>query len=142
MTSAHRGVGIIVRNRAATCFYVQQKDANYRPHPRGYSLFGGAVEPGEAALEALARELDEELGAAAQLLLATQPTLVHETRMGPSGFWYSLFEVVLDDASLDTLARAPVFEGERGALVSREQLRTLPFVWGLEAVVLAYLDGI
>ena len=142
MTSAHRGVGVIVRNRAATQFYVQQKDADYRPHPRGYSLFGGAVEPGETALEALARELDEELGAAARLLLAAQPAVVHETRVGPSGYWFSLFEVVLDDASLDTLAGSPVFEGERGALVTREQLRTLPFVWGLEAVLLAYLDRI
>lgn len=140
MTNQHRGVGVIARNPAATRFYVQQKDAAYRPHPLGYSLFGGAADPEEAPLEALARELDEELGDAAQLLLAAGPALVSASQVGPSEFWFSLFEVILDDAQLDTLACAPVYEGERGAVVSREQLRTLPFVWGLEAVVLAYLD--
>lgn len=142
MSSAHRSVGVIVRNPAATRFYVQQKGAAYRPHPRGYSLFGGAIEPDESPLEALARELDEELGEAAQLLLAARPVLVSETRVGPSEFSFSLFEVVLADALLDTLARAPVYEGERGAVVSRQQLRALPFIWGLQAVVLAYLDGL
>lgn len=142
MSSAHRSVGVIVRNPAATRFDVQQKDAAYRPHPRGYSLFGGAIEPDESPLEALARELDEELGEAAQLLLAARPALVSETRVGPSEFRFSLFEVVLADALLDTLARAPVYEGERGAVVSRQQLRSLPFIWGLQAVVLAYLDGL
>ena len=140
MTNEHRGVGVIVRNPAATRFYVQQKDAAYRPHPRGYSLFGGAIEPGEALHEALARELAEELGSTAQLLLAAGPALVSEARVGPTKFRFSLFEVVLDDPLLDTLARAPVYEGERGVVVTREQLRALPFVWGLEAVVLAYLD--
>jgi 8-oxo-dGTP pyrophosphatase MutT (NUDIX family) len=142
MTNQHHGVGVIVRNPAATRFYVQQKDADYRPHPRGYSLFGGAVEPGETLEAALARELNEELGAAAQLLLAAGPALVSEARLGPSEFHFSLFEVVLDDTQLDALARAPVYEGERGVLVSREQLRELPFVWGLAAVVLAYLDQV
>ena len=133
---------MIARNRAATRFYVQQKDAAYRPHPRGYSLFGGAIEPGEAPLEALARELDEELGGAAQLLLAAGPLLVSETRVGPSEFQFALFEVVLDDARLDTLAHTPVYEGERGAVVTRGQLLALPFIWGLGAVVRAYLDGV
>jgi 8-oxo-dGTP pyrophosphatase MutT (NUDIX family) len=140
MAAEHHGVGVIVRNPAATRFYVQQKDAAYRPHPRGYSLFGGAVEPGEALEQALARELAEELGSTAQLLLAARPALVSTTRVGPTGFRFSLFEVVLDDSLLDNLAGAPVFEGERGVVVDRAQLRALPFVWGLEAVVLAYLE--
>ena len=142
MSNPHRSVGVIARNHAATRFYVQQKDAAYRPHPRGYSLFGGAIEPGEAPLEALARELDEELGGAAQLLLAAGPLLVSETRVGPSEFQFALFEVVLDDARLDTLAHTPVYEGERGAVVTREQLLALPFIWGLGAVVRAYLDRV
>lgn len=142
MSNPHRSVGVIARNRAATRFYVQQKDAAYRPHPRGYSLFGGAIEPGETPLEALARELDEELGGAAQLLLAAGPLLVSESRVGPSEFQFALFEVVLDDARLDTLAHTPVYEGERGAVVTREQLLALPFIWGLGAVVRAYLDGV
>jgi len=137
----HHGVGVIVRNHAATRFYVQQKDADYRPHPRGYSLFGGAVDPGEAPGEALARELLEELGEApSAALLAAGPTLVADH--GQLGFRFSLFEVVVDDALLDRLATTAVLEGERGAVVDGAELTSLPFVWGLEAVVRDYLAGL
>ena len=139
MASEHHGVGVIARNAAGTRFYLQQKDAQYRPYPLAYSLFGGASEAGETPVEALVRELGEELGDAAELLLAAGPTLIGEHRVGPRQFRYSMFEVILDDATLDILAAAPVHEGERGAVVSRDDLRSLPFVWGLEAVILAYL---
>jgi 8-oxo-dGTP pyrophosphatase MutT (NUDIX family) len=140
MTNVHHGVGIIVRNHAATRFYIQQKDAEYRLHPLAYSFFGGAVETGETPLDALARELAEELGAAAHPLLAGRPTLVSENYVGPTRFHFSLFEVVVDDTVLDALAHTPVFEGERGAVVGREQLCSLPFIWDLEQVARAYLD--
>lgn len=142
MSKQHLGVGVIVRNRAGTRFYVQQKDAEYRPYPLAYSLFGGASEAGETPAQALARELVEELGDASEPVLAAGPSFVEEHRVGPRRFRFCLFEAVLDDAALDLLAEARVLEGERGCVVSREQLRSLPFVWGLEAVVCAYLDGI
>ena len=141
-TQTHRAVGVIARDRAGTRFYLQQKDATYPIYPLAYSLFGGAREPGESAAEALARELGEELGDAAERLLAAGPTLVGEFRVGPRGFEFALFEVIVEDALLDQLAVTPVFEGERGAVVSREELRTLPFIWGLEVVVLGYVEGI
>lgn len=139
MANEHHGVGVIVRNRAATRFYIQQKDADYRPYPLAYSLFGGAIEPGEPPSDGLARELVEELGDAATILLAASPTWLAEHRVGPGRFRYSLFEVVVDEAALDVLATTPVHEGERGAVVTRAELAVLPFVWGLEAVVSAYL---
>lgn len=142
MSNEHTGVGVIVRNPTSTRFYVQQKDAEYRHYPLAYSLFGGASEAGETPAEALARELVEELADASKHVLAASPVLVGEHRVGPRRFRFHLFEAIVDDAALDLLARARVLEGERGCIVSREQIRALPFVWGLEAVVLTYLDGV
>ncbi|KIG18390.1 hypothetical protein DB30_00675 [Enhygromyxa salina] len=139
-THAHHGVGLIVSNHARTRFYVQQKDASYPHYPLAYSLFGGACEPDEAPAQALARELVEELEDAAHELLAVGPSLVGEHVVGPTGFAYSLFEVQITNAQIDLLERAPVLEGERGAVVSRAQLRSLPYIWGLEVVIAAYLE--
>ncbi|MFO7566583.1 MAG: NUDIX domain-containing protein [Enhygromyxa sp.] len=139
---AHHGVGVLVTNHARTRFCVQQKDRDYTPHPRGYSLFGGALDPGEDPAEGLARELHEELGAAAaERLIAAGLRAVLTTTVEPFGFVYSLFEVAIDDPLLDRLAAAPVLEGERAAVVEREQLLSLPFIWGLEAVLAAYLEA-
>lgn len=137
----HHGVVALVTNPERTRFFIQQKDAGYRPFPRGYSLFGGAVEPGESPAEALARELREELGAAAERLLAAGPTCVLMERPLPTGFVVSLFEVVLEDAVLASLAAVAVLEGERGVVLGRDELRATPLVWGLHEVVVAYLDG-
>ena len=138
----HFGVGLIARDRAATRFYLQQKDAAYRRYPLAYSLFGGAIERGETAEDGLARELVEELGRSAAWLLAAPPRWVGEYRVGPRRFRFGLFDAIVDDAVLDVLAKAPVFEGERGAVVGRAELASLPFVWGLEVVVLDYLARI
>src|SRR5690606_24049468 len=120
---AHHGVGLIVANLDGSQFYVQQKDASYPRFPLGYSLFGGACEPGEAPNEALARELVEELGDAGQNLVAAGPRLWTSLTVGPTHFRYSLFELRITDEQLELLGRAPVYEGERGVVVSRAELR-------------------
>lgn len=136
----HHGVVAIVTNPERTRFFIQQKDAAYRPFPLGYSLFGGAVEAGEEPAEALARELREELGAAAEPLLAAGPTRVFTARPLATGFVVSLFEIVLDARALESLAETPVLEGERGVVLDRDHLRGMPLVWGLGEVVAAYLE--
>lgn len=136
----HHGVVAVVTNTARTRFLVQRKDAGYRPRPRGLSLFGGAVEAGEAPEAALARELREELGPAAEALVAAGPRLVlAQQPLGAAGV-VSLFEVCLHAEALEALATVPVLEGECAEVLDRQQLRTTPLVWGLSAVVAAYLD--
>jgi len=130
---------VIVTTPERRRFFVQQKDAAYEPHPLGYSFFGGAIEEGETLLEALGRELREELGAAADRLTAAPTRHVLTATVEPAGFRYSLFEVLVDEPTLEALATAPVFEGERGALFGERELSALPFIWGLESVVTAYL---
>jgi 8-oxo-dGTP pyrophosphatase MutT (NUDIX family) len=137
----HHGVGVLLTNHARSRFCVQQKDNDYVPHPRGFSLFGGARDPGEEPAEALARELHEELGAAsAELVIAAGLRPMITTTVEPFGFVYSLFEVAIEDALLDRIAAAPVLEGERALVVEREALLGLAWIWGLEVVLAAYLE--
>jgi 8-oxo-dGTP pyrophosphatase MutT (NUDIX family) len=134
------GVVAIVTNPARTRFFIQQKDEHYRPRPLGYSLFGGAALDGEAPEASIARELREELGAAAELLLAAGPSCVFLRRALASGFVISLFEVVLDTAELESLASVPVFEGKRGVVLDRAALRATPLIAGLGELLEAYLQ--
>lgn len=137
----HHGVVAIVTNPQRMRFFIQQKDEGYLPFPLGYSLFGGAVEAGESIDEALARELREELGAEAERLLAAEITLVFTERPLAAGFELSLFEIVVDGRGLESLAEVPVLEGRRGVVLDRQALQATPLIWGLGAVVDAYLDA-
>jgi len=141
MTERHHGVVAIVTDPRRTRFFIQQKDEDYPSFPLGYSLFGGRIEPGEAPLDALIRELHEELDTvAATLLEGGGPEHVLTTEVPPTGYLVSLFEVVVTEDMLESLAEAPVREGKRGAVFGRAQLLDMPLVWGLEAVVRAYLE--
>lgn len=137
----HHGVVAIVTNPGRTRFFIQQKDEAYRPFPLGYSLFGGAVEAGEEPAQALARELREELGVAAEALLAAGPTRIFSARPLATGFVVSLFEVVLPTRLLEPLANVTVLEGLRGVVLDREALQSTPLVWGLGELVAAYLSA-
>ncbi|MEM9072937.1 MAG: NUDIX domain-containing protein [Myxococcota bacterium] len=134
---SHRGVVAILTNAARSKVLLQQKDANYAPHPRGYSFFGGAIDPGEDRDEAMVRELREELGEEATILPA--PTFLWVDDVPPNPFRLAVYEIVVDDAVLVRLAESPVLEGERAVLVDRSDLASMDFIWGLAAVAERYL---
>lgn len=138
MQSEHRGVGLVVTNRARSAFFLQQKDEAYEPHPLGYSFFGGAIEAEEDPLQALERELHEELGSLATTLIDVGPKHVLTMEVPPHGFTFSLYEVVLP-GSLALLDGVEVLEGKRGAVIMRNALSEIDFIWGLSAVMNRYL---
>lgn len=137
--SEHHGVVALITDPARARFVVQRKDAAYRPAPRGFSLFGGAAEPGESPEQTLARELREELGDAAEALLAAGPRAIVLHRPLAAGFTASLFEIVIDAHALELMADVPVLEGEAAVVLDRDALAACPLVWGLGELVAVYL---
>ena len=119
MTSSarHRGVVALVTSRERTRFFIQQKDAAYPGFPLGYSLFGGAIEAGEDAEEALTRELREELGAAAERLLGAERRCVLAAMTLATGVVLSLFEIVIEAAELEAAHASRHFPDAAVALV-------------------------
>lgn len=143
LAADHRGVGLIATNAARTRFLVQRKDESYPEFPQGYSLFGGACEPGESDEAALVRELYEELGdATARVLVDAGPREIGTFEVGERRFGFTLFETVVAEEMLDVLASLPVFEGERAEVVPRGELMGLAWVWGLGEVLAAYVERI
>lgn len=59
---ARRCVGCLVLTQDHKIL-LQQRPENWRTHPGCLSTFGGEIETGETPIEALVRELHEELGA-------------------------------------------------------------------------------
>lgn len=135
----HHGVVAIVTDPARTHFLVQQKDEHYAPFPDGYSLFGGAVEVDENDDNALIRELQEELGEIAARLLTRPPRRVLSMRPPPGTFQLTAYELIVPLDQLRTLHNCAVQEGRRGVVMSRSDLTQTELVWGLSAVVAAYL---
>ena len=92
------------------------------------------------AEQTVARELREELGAAAEALLAAGPRAVVERRTLATGFVATLFEIVIDAPALEALAHVTVLEGECAVVLDRDALAACPLVWGLGELVAVYLS--
>jgi len=59
----HAAVAVtVVDNRNGACFLLTRRTATLRAHSGQFALPGGRVDPGEDAVEAALRELDEEMG--------------------------------------------------------------------------------
>lgn len=114
-------------------FVVQRKDSGYEP-PRCVTFFGGAIEGGEDEREAIERELREELGRWTAEVIFGQG-LVSFGSVGD----FSVFECLAQDATIDWISRQPVYEGESAEICLRVDLRDLPWIESVRAVVEAYL---
>ena len=135
------GVGVIITNPDRTLFYLQKKDETYQfEHFRGwYSFFGGSLDLGETKIEALVRELKEELSQVPACTVI--PTLEErgdfDVECSTNIFQFTLFESVQPDVYMRLFDHFKVHEG-RGKLVRREDV-SLDFVHGLGSVMQWYL---
>jgi ADP-ribose pyrophosphatase YjhB (NUDIX family) len=139
----HHGVGLVVHDEALDRLLLQQKDDGYLPGPFAWSFFGGGVEPGEAAREALLRELAEEWEPSAYAridTLAMREVFDGEIRP-PRGepFRYTLFALTESPETIDALAATRVREGLRAHATTPEEARRLRWIWGLDAVLNSFL---
>ncbi len=61
----HAAVAVTVVNSSkGACFLLTRRNSGLRAHAGQFALPGGRVDPGEGAVEAALRELDEEMGVA------------------------------------------------------------------------------
>lgn len=144
--NGHYGTGVIITDPMRQLFYFQQKCEHYPiPEYRGkYCLFGGGIEKGEAACEALVRELHEELDVtpASHVMFSMRPLKRFDITARDQTYTFTLFESVLSTHLLRLIAdsrRYPVSEGA-GVLAERDDFSQKPFIWGLEKAVSYYLD--
>lgn len=94
---------------------------------------GGGVEHGEAPLEALRRELDEEIG----LALETEPPLLWHQRVVAPGHAEGYDGVINDYYLIETNSFAP--QGSLGAAVLRGE-NTTRFQWWALDELQTYMD--
>ena len=141
----HHGAGVLITNTERRLFLLQQKNEGYRPHPYGFSFFGGAVEGEEMPDEAAFREVCEELGADAGKLVCSEGNegateifagLIHTK----TPFWLTIFEIALKSEDFEAIAKMEVQEGRTSVVVDRELLKNLKMIWGIEIALKDYLS--
>lgn len=140
----HRGVGLLIGNESHSQFFIQIKDETYpMPRWRGACAFwGGAMEPEDASeLAAVLREVEEEIPAALPCLNLVEKDKVDTFWVENDGnpFWLTIFEAIVSDKELQTIANVDVLEGG-GCLVSREELLPKSWIFGMDFIFKKYLE--
>ena len=140
----HRGVGLLIGNEDQTQFFIQIKDNTYPiPQWRGACAFwGGAMEPEDVnELAAVLREVEEEIPAALPCLNLVEKDKVDTFWVENNGnpFWLTIFEAVVPNEQLQTIAKVDVLEGN-GRLISRAELLSKFWIFGMDFIFKKYLE--
>ena len=123
-------VSLLIDNGKGRVLLQLRDDKDCIPFPNCWSTFGGAVEEGETPLEAVKREIKEELD-----LDIDNPEFVDV--YNHDGYDVHLFRLVdkrINPASLNVL------EGQMAALISKKEMLSLPFGFNLDLLLLDYFS--
>jgi len=140
----HKGVGLLIGNSDQTQFFVQIKDEEYPFEEwRGACAYwGGAIEEDDSSeLEAVERELEEEVPGAVPILedipkIRVDKYWVEEVEQP---FWLTIFEAVVSDEQLKRVAENEVLEGY-GRLMTREEILESKWIWKMDFIFKKYLE--
>jgi ADP-ribose pyrophosphatase YjhB (NUDIX family) len=139
--------GVIITNPSKTLFYLQQKDETYyvEEYRLKHCFFGGGVKKNELVLDAMKREIKEELDLKyAGLIIKNLKMLFDSYFTNIQGITYkfTIFESILDDDKLKDLSRYQPKEGKQGVLLNKEEFRNIPFFTDLEETRIKYLSSL
>ena len=93
-------------------FFLQMRDEHAPVHPNIFSVFGGGIETGENLLNALYREVEEELD--------YRPK--HLEYLSDFETGYANFLVFIEEVGGDFESRVTVHEGKYGAFLSFDEI--------------------
>tara|TARA_Y100000296_G_C5162642_1_gene252732 strand:+ start:1039 stop:1488 length:450 start_codon:yes stop_codon:yes gene_type:complete len=137
----------IITNSERNLFYFQLKDKSYyiKEFRNTYAIFGGSVNKGEKEINAIKRELFEELKNNAAKLIVNKIEFIfkcklilkHEPHKGELEK-VTLFESILPKKDLVKISMLPIKEGEKGVLIKRSKINKIKFN-GVKEIIDEYL---
>lgn len=120
--------GLILENKEGKILLQLRDDKAEIPFPNMWGTFGGQIEEGETPLEAIKREILEEL----------DYCLINPEYFGNfkfEGYDIHMFRKVDSNIDINNLV---VREGQRGEFLSLEEVRKIPCAFNCRDIVEAY----
>jgi 8-oxo-dGTP diphosphatase len=125
-------VGAVISNKRGE-FLLQQRDDSAPSFRRCWTLFGGAIETNESPIEAILRELKEELALdLSRVVLVSLFRVYHQ----PQNVSQSIFEVGIEADIADLSLK----EGLAMRFVEPAEFPILEFAFNIEVVLEDYLS--
>lgn len=124
-------VGAIIKNLAGE-YLLQLRDEHAPSFQHCWTLFGGAVEPGETPKQALLRELHEELELTPDQIKSLQQIQDNHDQTG-------IQQIILELETSAALSDLTLHEGEAMQFVTEQDLFQRTFAFNIERVLRAYL---
>lgn len=140
-------VGVIITNPEKTLFLLQQKDETYfiKEYRLRYCFFGGSIKKREKEIDALKREINEELDK--RFVDSIIKTLKRKsdsyfTNIENNTYRFTLYESVISNDKIKELAKLSPKEGKRGVLLNRQELKNILIFTDLQETRDFYLKSL